>query len=239
MGRAVAVSQSSEALRRPAPLRKVFVVVAGTALILGYLGFWQLLQGRQDFARTPWDLAYYDLQLFVLGPAPLQEWTGPLPVNLQIARFAAPAATISAIAETVRILFAVEFSRWRTRRSVNHAIVCGDTVVATTLSRRLRADGLAVVEVRQEVDESVQTGEPLRVIGDAQDPEVLREAGVEHARVVYACAEAGAQNTATALAVTEVRSGRGSPLTVHAFIFDADFCSALQALHLGARTRPR
>src|SRR4051812_2687734 len=106
----MAVSQSSEALRRPLYIMWVaFPVLALLSLVFGYLGFEQFLMSNNitEYGRDPVDLAYYDLQLFVLGADPLQSGQ-PRPLLLQIARFTAPAVTVYAAAEAIRLLLAVE-----------------------------------------------------------------------------------------------------------------------------------
>src|SRR5664279_2862713 len=105
---------------------------------------------------------------------------------LEFARFLAPTATIYALFEASRMLFAVELSRFKARRARGHAIVVGDTAFADALSLRLQDDGIEVIEVRTQVDEFVTPGEPLRIIGDGRDPRVLQAAGIRHADAVYA-----------------------------------------------------
>ena len=114
----MAQNQSSEALRRPlGALRMSFPVVILGSLVLGYLGFAELLPAHPDVDQRPIDLVYYSLQLFVLGPNPLQVVHPPYPMILEIARFSAPAATVYALIEATRMLFSVELSRWKARTS--------------------------------------------------------------------------------------------------------------------------
>jgi voltage-gated potassium channel Kch len=233
----MALQQSSEALRRPFELLRIgFAFLAAFSLVIGYLGFTQLVAVRDDLGHRPLDIIYYDLQLFVLGADPLQD-PGPYPMLLEIARFTAPAATVYAMFEAARLLFAVEFSRWKARRARGHVIVCGDTALADTLSQRLQERGVVVVEVRTLPDEFVTAGEPLRIIGDARDPRVLRAAGIDGAAAVYACASGNAVNVAIALAASSIRAGSTAPLAVHSHIPDHDLCSTFQAMFL-SRPRP-
>ena len=119
----MALNQSSEALRRPlGMLRAVFSLVVLVSLALGYTGLSRFHSMPDDFGHRPIDLVYYALQLFVLGSDPLQS-PGPYPAMLEIARFTAPAATLYAVIEAARLLFAVELSRLRARRASGHAIV--------------------------------------------------------------------------------------------------------------------
>jgi hypothetical protein len=235
----MALQQSSEALRRPFELLRIgFALLAAVSLVIGYLGFSMLVSTQPDLGHRALDLIYYDLQLFVLGADPLQDpGPYPLPLPLEIARFTAPAATVYAFFEAARLLYAVELSRWKARRAHDHAIVCGDTPLADMLSLRLQQRGVEVVEVRNLPDEFVTKGEPLRIIGDARDPRVLRAAGIDHATTVYACATGSATNVAIALAACTVRGVGGQPLSVYSHIPDHDLCSTFQATFL-SRPRP-
>ena len=96
-----------------------------------------------------------------------------------------------------------------------------------------------VVEIRSEPDESVNPGEPLRIIGDPRDPEVLRAAGVDNAAMVYACDERSATNIATALAVARAAGADGAPISVHGMVSDPDFCCTVQAFFLGREAPER
>jgi voltage-gated potassium channel Kch len=233
----MALQQSSEALRRPFELLRIsFAFLAAVSLTIGYLGFAQLVTERTDLGHRPLDIIYYDLQLFVLGADPLQD-PGPYPLLLEIARFTAPAATVYAMFEAARLLFAVELSRWKARRARDHAIVCGDTALADALSQRLQERGVEVVEVRTLPDEFVTAGEPLRIIGDARDPRVLGAAGIGRAAIVYACGQGSAMNVAIALAARSVRAEGTAPLAVYSHIPDHDLCATFQATFL-SRPRP-
>jgi hypothetical protein len=210
-------------------LRLFFIVIALVSFTCGYIGLrrWILAEPESEFSSHPLDLIYYDLQLFVLGSPPLDEG-GDFPLLLDLARFAAPMVTAYALAEAARVIFANELRRFRNRNARGHVIVCGDGLVATTLTRRLRATGRRVVTVPLEavVTESGST----RIAGTAHDPDLLRAAGLSRARAVYACTDDSATNAAIALAAT--RRGR-SPLAAYAQVTDPELCLALQARHLG------
>lgn len=128
--------QTPLGMRSISLLRVGFALIGFTALICGYLGLAEHLESSQEFANDPWDLIYYDLQLFVLGSPPLDSG-GQFPLTLQIARFAVPAVTIYALVEAGRLIFAAEARRLRTRMVRRHAIVCGDTMIAALLTRRM------------------------------------------------------------------------------------------------------
>lgn len=218
--------------RLPAFRRIVFAVLVVTALITGYLGFRMYLAGNPRFSTSPIDLIYDDLQLFVLGPFPLQQGDGPYPVLLQIGRFAAPIVTVYAFVEAGRLFLANELHRLRTRRARGHVVVCGTGSTAFALTSRLEADGRQVVVVQQDpLDEP--RGARNRVRGDARSPDVLRAAGLSRATALYACTEDTAANTVISLAATRVVRDTESRLAVYSEVDDPDLCLALQARHLG------
>jgi len=95
-----------------------------SALLLGYIGLDLYLARTAPTLRSPLNVLYDTLQLFVLGSDPLQNQTG-FPVPLQIARFVAPAVTLYALTEAVRLLLSSNLRRFQARRSSGHVVVCG------------------------------------------------------------------------------------------------------------------
>jgi hypothetical protein len=219
-------------------LRLLFAGLGLTALVLGYWGMAQLLAGGRLIGPQTWDILYADFQLFVLEMPTLNQGESLTPA-LQVARFAAPMVTIYALVEAGRLIFAVEVRRLRTRRARSHAIVCGQTVLAATVARRLRAAGQRVVLIHSAESRILVGGRnTLRVIGDPSDPDVLRAAGVRRASFLYACTHDSATNTAIALAAGRSRRRSGVPLRVYSEISDPELCLTLQARYLGpAQTR--
>ncbi|HEX4222409.1 MAG TPA: RyR domain-containing protein [Pseudonocardiaceae bacterium] len=203
------------------------------ALVTGYVGFDLYLQGNRLFGHGPLDLLYDDLQLFVLGPFPLQQGgTGPLPAALQIARFAAPLVTIYAFVEAGRLFLAGELQRWRTLRARRHVVVCGSGAAAVALTRRFNDLGARVVSIRARPAVDGPTRRFL-VDGDARLPETLRAAGVERASALYACTDDTVTNTVIALAARRMTQRGGTQLAVYALATDPGLHLALQARHLG------
>jgi hypothetical protein len=210
--------------------RIVFGVLVLVALVSGYAGFATFLRGNTVFQHTPLDLLYYDVQLFVLGPFPLQNGnTGPLPLALQIGRIAAPLVTVYAFVEAGRLFLAAEVQRWRTLRATGHVVVCGSGATALALTRRFGELGAKVVSIRPDP----APGRRFVVTGDARLPETLRAAGVQRATALYACTDDTATNTVIALAARRVAGDSGVGLAVYALATDPDMCLALQARHLG------
>lgn len=209
---------------------------AATALTLGYLGLAQYLTAHPVKGTTGnWtDFLYADLQLFVLQP-PLGP-TGPIPGTLQIARFLAPATTVLAGLETIRLLLGEQLRRWAAAYASGHTVVTGDGVTAFELARRLRADHRKVVLVStgETAADQARLARLINVSGDPADAATLRAAGVRRASVVYACADRSAKNAATALRIREIGRARGRPVVIYAQVRDVDIRVALRARRIGA-----
>lgn len=216
-----------------------FICLAFTALILGYIGMDQFFLGHHLPGRHFLNLLYFDLQLFVLGSDPLQEATR-FPPTLQVARFAAPAVTLFALAEAGRLLFASELRRIRVRNARGHAIVCGDSSAAAALARNLAMSQRQIVLVRSQPIGPLELRRRnlLGITGDATDPDVLRGAGADRATVIYACTEDSATNVAIAATAGRVLGDGGGRTTVYAQIHDPDRAVALQARRLGVDAAP-
>ncbi|BCJ62742.1 RyR domain-containing protein [Micromonospora endophytica] len=216
-------------------LRLAFGVVGLTALVLGYLGFQRFGQLRPGTIHDAYDVLYYDLQLFVLSAEPFEQ-SGPLPWQLQVARFLAPLFTLLAVAEAGRLLLAAEIRRLRARRASNHALVCGDSQFAQMLADRLFADGERVVVVRSEPFGPLEYRQRryLGVIGDPTSAEVLRGAGLPRAHTIYACTHDDDLNHAIANTASRLITDRRPPPRVYVQVHDSEMCLSLQARRLGA-----
>ncbi|MFE9657367.1 RyR domain-containing protein [Micromonospora sp. NPDC006431] len=216
-------------------LRIVFGVIGLASLVLGYIGFERLLAVRPETAHDPYDVLYYDLQLFVLSAEPFQN-AGPYPWQLQVARFTAPLFTLLAVAETGRLLLAAEIRRLRARRARDHVLVCGDSQFAHMLADRLFADGERVVVVRSEPFGPLEYRRRryLGVVGDPTSPEVLRGAGLPLAHTIYACTDDADRNHAIANTASRLVQDRRQPPRVYVQVHDPEMCLSLQARRLGA-----
>jgi RyR domain/TrkA-N domain len=211
--------------------RVVFAVVAVVAFALGYAGLDDYLRGQPGHGVL--DLVYYDLQLFVLDSAPLQAG-GPFPPALEVARFAAPAATAYALAAAVQAILARQLELLRVRRARGHTIICGAQVHAGFLAQQLRAAGQRVVLIDPAPATRMAVSPPppgvWHVVGDPRDPAVLRRAGAVRAREVVAITSDSAVNAEVAVAMRELASTRRStPVHCFAEVNDRELCAALVA----------
>ncbi|MEJ3750102.1 NAD-binding protein [Actinomycetes bacterium KLBMP 9797] len=223
-------------------LRLGFVGLAVIALVLGYVGFAEHLAGQDALSRRPEDILYHALQLFVLdAEPPLAE--SRLPWQLQVARFAAPAATVFALVETARVLLTSELQRLSARNARHHVVVCGDSVMARTLAARLHAAGRRVIVVGTPpaAGQALPRRRLYGVPGDPTNAEVLRAAGAGRADVIYACTDDSADNVLAATTASRLRRDRNATMRVYAQIHDPDLCLSLQArrLSLAEHAAPR
>jgi voltage-gated potassium channel Kch len=214
--------------------RVIFILAGLSALVLGYIGLDLYLARTAPDLRSPLNVLYNTLQLFVLGSDPLQNQTG-FPAPLQIARFVAPAVTLYALTEAVRLLLSSNLRRFQARRSVGHVVVCGDTSVARTLAEKLHEVGSRVVVVRQQPIGRLELRRRglLGVNGEASDPDVLRGAGVGRAAVVYACTEDSGVNVRIATTAARLVADARGNAAIYSEIHDPARALALQARRLG------
>ena len=220
-------------------VRWLLVLLAAlVALVLGYIGLSGYLAHQPSppqFGQSWADILFYDVQLFVFNAAPTQG-AGPFPVALGVARFLAPATTVVATVETVRLLLREQLRRWSTASAANHAVVTGDGPIAVELARNLRAEYRRVVLVSANplTAEQARRHRLLDVLGDPADLGTLRAAGLGRASVLYACGEHSAANAATALWARDIAQSNDRKLTTYAQVRDAEICMALRARRIGA-----
>ena len=232
---------ASEGMTRNGALARWLIVlaIAAVALVLGIIGLNQFLSHQKAPAAygQGWaDILYYDVQLFVLNAAPAQG-PGPFTVPLQIARFLAPATTVLAGVETLRLLLGEQLRRWASGSAARHAVVTGDGAVAVELARNLRTDYHKVVLVSANWATTIQARRHglLDVFGDPTDPAALRAAGLRRADALYACAGLSGTNAATVLRAREISQASSQPLVTYALVRDAEICTALRARRIGAK----
>ncbi len=205
-------------------------------MILGYWGLTDYLHG----GYSPFDIAYQDLQLFVVSSDALRDG-GPVPVPLQIARFAAPAVTSASIISAV---YATLDSRRRDlhiRRASGHVVVCGGDRKAFLLAARLRMEKSTVVLVRPRVDADVaaecRAAGLLVVEGEPSSVETLRRAALPRAKALYVVTPDNAANVAITVLAHRLGSGRRRPLVCYVAVDDPGLIATLTARFLSAPMR--
>ncbi|MBU1225847.1 MAG: NAD-binding protein [Actinobacteria bacterium] len=202
-------------------------VLAITAFVLGYLGFRARLGGE----RSVTDLAYLSLQLFTVesgsaaGPSP--------PMSLEIGRLLAPATTAYALGRALLQVFRTQIEQWRLRLRRRHVVVVGLGWLGLELVERLSAGDRRVVVVSIDLDDeavaSVRRSRVPVVVGDARNPEVLREARAQRASHVVVLAGDDEVNAEIALAMGGVVGAEGGePVVCLTHIRDPQLCRMLR-----------
>ncbi len=206
----------------------------------GVLG--SLLLGIWGFAlKSPSDSLiesfYRAIQLFVLE---IGDTSPPLPWQLEVARLAAPAMTV-----TSAVVAAVSLSRdrvdaWRAQRERRHVVVCGldeRGPAPAEPALALRRAGHHVVAVA--ADDAGTVTRRLRnaripvVVGDPADPLTLKRAGVataSHLVVLTPDLELAGRIALSAVDLPVHRENE--PLTIHLEISTPELATLLRAVRM-------
>lgn len=198
-----------------------------------------LLLGAWGFARyetaTLVDHVYRSLQLFVLESG--DGLHAPLPWQLEIARLAAPALTITSTVVAIAALSRDRIDGWRARRRHGHVVVCGLGRLGATSAIALRAAGETVVGV--DLDPSSLGVSRCRraripvVIGDAREPLVLAGAGTHRAdHLVVLTPSLDLAGRVALAAVDLVQHRERSPLSIHLEVDEPELAALLRAAKL-------
>jgi hypothetical protein len=203
------------------------------SIALGYVGFSKYFSALDEI-RSPLDISYLTLQLFTAQSGALPS---PLPLELQIARFLAPAMTLYTALQVVVTIFDEQLQMLRIRFVKNHVVVCGLGRKGFLLCHELTAKGHQVVVIDHNQDNHLlkrcrEIG-AFTLTGNAADPGVLRMARVHRARyVISVCGDDGA-NAEAAVHVRKLVSGRKeTPLTCIVHVYDLQLCSLLKELEM-------
>lgn len=216
---------------RVPPIATVALGLVVYALAVGGL-YWK--HRSLDF-----EIFYRALQLFVLEGAALEgDALAPDGANnglLKVVCFLAPLMTVFALLVGLRS----DLRDWLRRRLIaslkGHIVVCGDGEAALALAHNLRGPE-RVVLVR-----STSDGPPtlLMVIGDARDPEILKNAGIAGAKTLYACSGTSAVNAAVALTAGVLGESSGGRLAMFAQVRSDDMVEALRVRRMAAQVQRR
>ena len=202
--------------------------VALAALALGFIGFskyFLALGQRRPFAN----LAYLAIQLFVLesGSVP-----GPVPWELDLARFLAPLVAGFAAVKGLALIFREQLRMLRLRFSAKHTVVCGLGKTGLQLVRQFRGRNDRVVVIEKDgqngyLDQARDLG-AFVLIGDAADPDVLRRArSPQAARLVSVCGSDAVNAEVASQARRLVSANRNTILTCGVHIIDPRLCSLM------------
>lgn len=217
----------------------ILLVLWMAAFILGYVGLSKatLSEGQ---SLSPLDLIYLDLQLVTLesGSVP-----GPVPWELEIARFALPVLAAYTAIRALAILFREQTQVIRLWFMRDHVVICGLSRKGLLLTKNLLEQKQKVVLI--ELDEGNDLIEQLRVqgaiviTGDATDPAVLQHASIQKAKYLIAVCEDDGTNAEIAVqAQNLIADFRRDPLTCIIHVVDPRLCDLLREKEIAGITFP-
>lgn len=165
-----------------------FVIVTA----LGTYGYWIMLRGYDKAGF--WDYLYHALQLYPMQFGIPLGMPGDFPLRLNgylnAARFAAPIVLGFATINALWIFFQERFSLFIMRRRKNHIIVCGLGNKGMQLVDLLAQDGEKVLSIEKDKENDnvgICKSRGIGVLlGHAADEGILKSAGIEKAKSVYA-----------------------------------------------------
>jgi hypothetical protein len=204
-----------------------------TALVLGWIGF-DLNTRALGHPGSFLDNLYRSVQLFIIHSGDVPP---PVPWQLEVARFLAPAVAAGATLSAIASLLGEQLAAIRVRFYSNHVVVCGLGRLGSLLARNLRDAGYDVVGIESDA----QSGAIARCredgvavfVGDAMDPAMLRKARAHRARYLFAVAGDDGRNSNIAIGARKLVEGRsGSPLTCFVHVLDDKLSDVLRQVGL-------
>ena len=169
-------------------------ILALVAFVLGYLGL-GISYDASGYGYSPPDLVYDSLRLFVFEAGLVPP---PVPWQLQVARFLAPAVVVYTAVKTIAALLYGHLQRYRMRFIKDHVVICGLGRKGLLLVKYFIEDqGRRVVVIDQNAENSkLDTCKELGatvIVGNATDKVLLRRARVETAcYLISVCGSDGA-----------------------------------------------
>lgn len=185
---------------------RLTLILSFSALAAGLLGLTGYLSAGESFL----DAVYNTLGLFLLNysqPGPPSEPVDP-DTALNIARFLAPATTVTAAIAAVLLTLVRNADRLLARRVRNHTIICNPRDHGITLAANLRDSGEPVIVVASPADKDLV--EELRhnripvIEGNPAEEFTLVEAGARRARRVIGLPDDEGTNFRIASALTRI-----------------------------------
>ena len=203
----------------------VLAVLAGAVLVLAMIGF-----AKTKPSRPLLDSLYGSLQLFTLDGVAGQNAN----VYIQIARYLGPCVLGYAAVGAVVAMTGEQFNRFVVRHLRRHVVIAGLGAAGYRLANAFAADGWPVVAVDSDTTNVSIAGcreRGIRVlVGDATDPETLRQAGLDRAQLLVALCGRDQVNIDVAAAARTVSAGdRSQVLTALAGFDDFHLWQVMKA----------
>src|ERR1035437_7889382 len=215
---------------------QLIVALFVAALTLGWIGF-DLNSKSLGEPGSFLDNLYRTLQLFIIHSGAVAQ---PVPWQLEIARFLAPAVAAGATLRALAALLGEQLAAARVRFYSNHVVVCGLGRLGSLLARTLREAGYQVLAIESDMENGAiarcREAGIVVLVGDGTDPAVLRKAGARRAGYLFAVAGDAGRNSDIAIAAAGLAGGRsGSPLTCFVHVMDDKLADVLRQVGLARR----
>ncbi|HNR01836.1 MAG TPA: NAD-binding protein, partial [Anaerolineaceae bacterium] len=214
----------------------ILILLGLAALTLGIIGFQRYFNqtGEQKSFATA---VYNAIWLFTIEPGNLIE---PIPWELEIARWLAPAIAMYGILLGFAAIFRDQVRLFGLRFFRNHAIICGLGEKGLHLVRDFRRNGYEVVVIEHDGNNpNIASSRELGAIvltGDARDVYLLNKAGVNRAKYLIAVCGADGVNSDVAVITRRLVTRRaGSKLNCSIHIKDPDLWVLLRKQEFSAR----
>jgi TrkA-N domain/RyR domain len=193
-------------------------IVALATLGVGYWGFAEHFRVLGE-SRSPGDLAYLSVQLFVLESGSIGP---PIGYSLELARWLAPLIAAYTALQALTVIFAEQLQLLRLRVVRNHVVVCGLGRKGTVLAISFLEAGRQVVVIEKDASRGMlhhcRDRGALIVLGDAAERQVLQKARVDRAQQIIAVCDDDAVNAEVAVRARELggaASRAGASCIVH------------------------
>lgn len=214
-------------------------VLWSSILLLGYIGFSKYFSAHK-IPATSLDLFYATLQLVVLESGSI---TSPIPLEVEVARFALPTLAAITAVTTLAILFLEQARQVRLRFIRNHVVICGLGRMGALLAHSFidRGDAVVVIELDDgnPLIEQVKAHGAIVLSGTATDVIVLDQAGVQRASSLIAVCGDDRVNAEVAIRAQQVvKTRRLKPLCCRIHIVDPQLYELLVQKELGGHDFP-
>jgi TrkA-N domain/RyR domain len=200
-------------------------LASAAVFALGVIGFTHYQESRGVLDPIA-SRIYAALRLFALGGGSV---AGPVPWELELARFAGPAVAAYAVLQALAALFREQIDAVRLQLTSGQLIVAGLGHKGRLVAQALLEAGRIVVvieaDARNTALRAIRESGALVVVGDARSPDVLRRAGLDRAAQLVVLCGADVVNAEIIAAARELAAGRRSgSLHCVAHLVDAELC---------------
>jgi voltage-gated potassium channel Kch len=209
----------------------LFIAIVIVTFIMGVVGFGRYFESQND-PRPLLDWMF--LTVIMFRGIVLQ--AGPLPLELEIARWVAMFIVLYAILRTLMSLFFEQANslvlRWLTS---GHVVICGLSDKGSALASELYRQGYGVVvidpKMSREMAAKCKEDGAIVLSGDPSDRDILRRARADRAKYLVAALDDDGVNAGVAMAARELvlMSKSDMPPTCYVHIVDRALCNLLKA----------